>query len=132
MSPLRVPFQVRRPWLLVSVMYVALIFFASSRPYLHAPGPDFQMKDKLAHAVEYGLLGWFAARAVRPVRHVHPGIEVLWFVAMGAGIAGLDELFQGTVPGRLTDVTDWVADVTGLFLGTSLAVRSARRTRATP
>lgn len=132
MSRVSVPFQIRRPWLLVSAMYVALIFFASSRPYLHAPGPDFQFKDKLAHAVEYGLLGWLMARTARPTRQLHPAIEVLWFVALGAGIAGFDELFQGTVPGRMTDVTDWIADVIGLLLGTTLAVMSARRSRLSP
>jgi VanZ family protein len=132
MSRVSVPFETRRPWLLVIALYVALIFFASSRPYLHAPGPDFQMKDKLAHALEYGLLGWFMSRAARPLRPVPLAVEVLWFVALGAGIAGLDELFQGTVPGRLTDVTDWMADVTGLLVGTTIAATHARRTRIAP
>lgn len=126
------PFRVRPSWLLVFAMYVGLIFFASSRPYLRAPGPDFQMKDKLAHAVEYGVLGWLMSRAARPVRAVPVVVEVLWFVALGAGIAGLDELFQGTVPGRMTDVTDWFADVTGLLIGATLSVQSVRRTRKTP
>ena len=82
--------------------------------------------------MEYGLLGWFMSRAARPVRGVPPVIEVLWFVALGAGIAGLDELFQGTVPGRMTDVTDWIADVIGLLAGTAIGVNHARRTRIEP
>lgn len=124
-----VPLELRRPWLLVIAMYVALIFFASSRPYLHAPGPEFQMKDKLAHAIEYGVLGWLMARAVRPDARVPVVVEVLWFVALGAGIAGLDELFQGTIPGRMKDITDWMADVTGLLIGATLASTRARRKR---
>lgn len=132
MPRISVPFEIRRPWLLVIALYVALIFFASSRPYLHAPGPDFQYKDKIAHAMEYGLLGWFMSRAARPVRRVPLVVEVLWFVALGAGIAGLDELFQGTVPGRMTDVTDWMADVIGLLAGTTIAATHARRTRIAP
>ncbi|HEX6790718.1 MAG TPA: VanZ family protein [Candidatus Krumholzibacteria bacterium] len=123
------PFEIQRPWLLVIALYVGLIFFASSRPYLHAPGPEFQMKDKLAHALEYGVLGWLMARAARPAARVHPVVEVLWFVALGAGIAGLDELFQGTIPGRMKDVTDWMADVTGLLVGAMLASTHARRKR---
>jgi VanZ family protein len=126
-----VPFEIQRPWLLVIVMYVALIFFVSSRPYLHAPGPDFQMKDKLAHAIEYGILGWLMSRAARPSRRVPTAIEVLWFVALGAGIAGLDELFQGSVPGRMMAVTDWIADVTGLAVGAALSVTRMRRVGAT-
>ena len=125
------PFRVEGRWLLVAAAYVALIFFVSSRPYLRPPGPEFQMKDKLAHAVEYGLLGWFMSRAVRPGRRLPIVVEVLWFVALGAGIAGLDELFQATIPGRVTDPGDWFADVAGLLAGTTLSVTNARRTRTT-
>ena len=85
-------------------MYVGLIFFGSSRPYLRAPGPDFANKDKIAHCTEYGILGWFMSRALRPARPVPAVVEVLWFVALGAGVAGIDELFQGTVAGRVTDI----------------------------
>lgn len=125
------PFRLQRVWLLAAVAYLALIFFVSSLPYLHAPGPEFQMKDKLAHAVEYGLLGWVLSRALRPDRPVPLVVEVLWFVAIGAGIAGLDELYQGTVPGRMTDPGDWLADVVGLIAATALSVTEARRTRTT-
>jgi VanZ family protein len=124
-----VPLRIRRPWLLVSAMYVALIFFVSSRPYLYTPGPQFHYKDKVAHCVEYALLAWFMGRALRPARALPPAVEVLCFVAVGAGIAGLDEMFQGTVEGRVTDVTDWMADVLGLLIGATIAVRSARKSR---
>ena len=111
-------------------MYVALIFFGSSRPYLRPPGPDFVFKDKLAHATEYGVLGWLLSRALRPGREVPRAVEVLWFVALGAGIAGLDELFQGTVAGRVKDIYDWMADVAGVSIGATLSILHARRTRA--
>lgn len=124
------PFRLHRRWLLVAAAYLALIFFVSSRPYLRSPGPEFQLKDKLAHAVEYGLLGWFMSRAMRPSRRLPLVVDVLWFVALGAGIAALDELFQGTVPGRVTDPGDWLADVTGLLIGTTWSVTHAHRTRA--
>jgi VanZ family protein len=113
-------------------MYVALIFFGSSRPYLRAPGPEFALKDKLAHCLEYGVLAWFISQSLRPKREVPLVVEVLWFVALGAGIAGLDELFQGTVAGRVTDVTDWMADVTGLLLASAFSVAHARRKHTTP
>jgi VanZ family protein len=75
------------------------------------------------------MLGWFMSRALRPARQVPVAVEILWFVALGAGIAGLDELFQGTVAGRVTDIHDWMADVTGLTLGAGLSVLHARRRR---
>jgi VanZ family protein len=111
-------------------MYVGLIFFGSSRPYLRAPGPDFANKDKIAHCTEYGILGLLLSRAVRPVRTVPAAVEVLWFVALGAGIAGLDEIFQGTIAGRVTDIADWTADVLGLTIGAGISVLHARRRRA--
>ena len=125
------PISVRREWLLLTALYVTLIFFVSSRPYLHAPGPDFPLKDKLAHCTEYFVLGWLMARAIRPVRTPSRLILVLWFVALGAGIAAGDELFQGTVAGRMTDIRDWTADVIGLSIGATLSiVGGSRATRS--
>lgn len=121
------PLRVERPWLLLCVLYVVLIFFVSSRPYLRPPGPEFQLKDKLAHCIEYGLLGWFMARGVRPARALPVVVEVLWFVAVGALIAGMDEMFQGTVAGRVTSIADWSADGIGLVLGVTLSVYGVRR-----
>ena len=126
------PLRVKRPWLLLCVLYVVLIFFVSSRPYLRAPGPEFLFRDKLAHCIEYGLLGWFMARGVRPTRAVPVVVEVLWFVAVGALIAGMDEMFQGTVAGRVTDITDWSADVIGLVLGATLSVHGVRGQKRSP
>jgi len=124
------PISVRRSWLGLTAGYVALIFFVSSRPHLTTPGPDFELKDKLVHCMEYFGLAWFMARAIRPAPTPNRLIAVLWFVALGAGIAAADELFQGTVAGRVTDVTDWIADVVGLVLGAAVSVtRSAKSER---
>jgi VanZ family protein len=111
-------------------MYVGLIFFGSSRPYLSPPGPDFPNKDKVAHCTEYGILGWLLSRALRPTRPVPAAVEVLWFVALSAGIAGLDETFQGTIAGRVKDIHDWMADVAGVTIGATISVLHARRRRA--
>lgn len=114
---------IRRTWLALLAAYVSLIFFVSSRPYLHAPGPEFDFKDKLAHAGEYFVLALLASRALRPARVTSRLVEILFVVAIGASIAAADELFQGTVPGRMTDIGDWAADVAGLALGAALAHR---------
>jgi len=124
------PLRFDRPWLLLSALYVALIFFMSSRPYLHAPGPEFQFKDKVLHCIEYGILGWLISRAVYPRRTLPVALEIMWFVALGAGIAGLDETFQGTVVGRVKDVADWTADVVGITLASTLSVTRVRAHRS--
>lgn len=107
---------------LTLIMYVLLIFFLSSRPYLHSPGPDFELKDKLVHLVEYLILGLLLiAAAGRLVCKTKAGTFLL-FLAIGASIAALDEVLQNHVPGRSMDVYDWVADVLGVAVGVGLFV----------
>ena len=123
-------FGIRGRWLVLCALYVGVIFFGSSRPYLRVPGPEFDLKDKMAHCTEYGILGWLVSRALRPSRPLPAALEVMWFAAIGAGIAALDETFQGTIPGRTKDIWDWTADVTGLTIGSTLSILHARRKRA--
>jgi VanZ family protein len=116
-----------RLWAALAAAYVGLIFFVSSRPYLRPPGPEFEMKDKLAHGTEYAILGLLLARLLT-ARSLRPlVVSLLLVVAIGASIAAADEMFQGTVPGRQRDPMDWVADVTGLTVGASLMLRVIRR-----
>jgi VanZ family protein len=120
--------SIRRAWLAGTVAYVMLVFLASSRPYFYPPGPDFVLKDKFVHALEYGVLAWLMSRALRPARTPSALVAVLFVVAVGALIGAADELFQGTVPGRVTDLYDWVADVVGLLLAASVLAWHRRRT----
>jgi len=116
-----------RVWAALAAAYVGLIFFVSSRPYLHAPGPEFDMKDKLAHGAEYAILGVLLARLVAG-RGLRPlVIALLLVVAIGASIAAADEMFQGTVPGRQRDPVDWIADVCGLTVGAATMLALHRR-----
>ncbi|HEU4366182.1 MAG TPA: VanZ family protein, partial [Candidatus Krumholzibacteria bacterium] len=112
-------------WIALALAYVALIFFVSSRPYLHAPGPEFDMKDKLAHATEYGVLGALLALAFARGSVRAPAVSLLLVVAIGATIASADEMFQGTVPGRQRDIADWVADVSGVVIGGGIVLGGA-------
>jgi VanZ family protein len=115
-------------WAVLAAAYVGLIFFVSSRPYLRAPGPEFDMKDKLAHGSEYAILGALLARLVAG-RGLRPlVISLLLVVAVGASIAAADEMFQGTVPGRQRDPADWLADVCGLTAGAATMLVLTRRT----
>jgi VanZ family protein len=118
-----------RAWAVLAVAYVGLIFFVSSRPYLQAPGPEFAMKDKLAHASEYAILGallarLLAGRGLRPLV-----ISLLMVAAIGASVAAADEMFQGTVPGRQRDPADWIADVCGVTAGAATMLLLDRRGR---
>ncbi|HEX5132058.1 MAG TPA: VanZ family protein [Candidatus Krumholzibacteria bacterium] len=116
-------------WIVLTVAYVGLIFFMSSRPYLNAPGPDFDMKDKLIHATEYGILGLLVVRALGNTLSRSRVVTVFFVIAVCATIAGVDEFFQGTVPGRQKDILDWLADVTGVTIGAALTLWRVRPRR---
>jgi len=100
-----------RHWLPVLV-YMGFILSLSS---VQTPGPTFfTVQDKLLHFRVYAGLGAVPSRAFRAAFEGRAGLP--WPV--GAALAGsaygvLDELYQLTVPGRTSDVRDWIADTLG-------------------
>ena len=122
-----------RFWLPVLV-YVALIFAASSVHGLRPPQLIGSFSDKAAHAVEYGILGFLLVRAIRGSelleRSLPAGLVAL-IVGMAVGLT--DELYQAYVPGRQSDPLDFLADSIGLVVAVVvfLALRGATRGRRT-
>jgi VanZ family protein len=116
-------------WLALAALYCAVVFYLSSLPYLRAPGPEFDMKDNLAHALEYGILAVLLFRALAPVAWPDTATTFLLIVVVAASVAAADEVFQGTIPGRRRDVVDWVSDTTGAAIAAATCVFLARRTR---
>jgi len=102
-------------WLVVAA-YVALIFTLSAQPYLRIPG-TFEYRDKVAHIIEYGILGflvWRAARDTWPTQKPVNRALIVWLAIMALGAC--DEKFQAFIPGRESSVYDWIADSTGGLL----------------
>jgi VanZ family protein len=93
---------------------MAAIFVESSfstLPHL----PELLSWDKLQHTAAYLLGGVLAAHAVRPSRRW--AVLVVAIVSL-YGVS--DEIHQAFVPGRSSDVFDWVADTTGALLAVAL------------
>jgi VanZ family protein len=107
-----------RYWL-PAIAYTGVIFSLSS---LHSTGPMlFSWQDKVEHLLEYGLFGLLLARAFR----VTPGGArgpswALGTVVLGSLVGALDEVYQRSVPGRVSDVRDWAADTGALVLAVLL------------
>jgi len=97
--------------------YVTLIFLLSSVSEL--PGRRLlPHMDKVAHFVEYGILGFLVARAFRHsqiyfVTRFWLGLAIIAALAVGF----LDEWYQNTVPGRERSSLDFVADAVGVLFG---------------
>jgi len=96
---------------LPAALWAALIFFLSSRQTLPEP-PGPLGWDKLQHALGYAAGGFLLARAA--------GVRGrgMWIaIALGLLYGASDEVHQVFVPGRNSDVHDWLADATGVLAG---------------
>lgn len=96
-----------------ALLWIALIFAISSRPTV--PVDLHSGTDKLAHFVAYAVLGVLLAFG-----QARAGLAIAWAIALGVFVGGLDELYQGTVPGRSQELGDWIADSLGVIFGAVL------------
>lgn len=113
--------RVRRA-VLPAFFYVLLIFAVSSIPSLRAPGPDFISKDKLAHVIEYFILGALLFRGVGWTVSRSRLATFGFILAVSASVGALDEIYQGFIPGRYMSAADWWADVLGAAMGAGLFI----------
>jgi VanZ family protein len=122
-----------KPWIPAGLVALG-IFFGSSVAGTSLPPPGlFPGQDKAVHLLEYGLLGFLVARALR-ARSGPPRSSgaVLLGAAIIALLYGLsDEFHQSFVPARSVDKFDVLADLVGGATGAALLLLvSTRRSRA--
>ncbi|HVP57871.1 MAG TPA: VanZ family protein [bacterium] len=106
-----------REWL-PAALWAAAILIVSS-----IPDPDFGAGlfpgcDKVAHFIEYsilgGLIGLWALGLSRAKQRAPRGG---WLLAAAILFGGLDELHQRFIPGRSMEFWDFMADATGSVTG---------------
>ena len=104
-------------WLPV-VIWAAVIFTLSAIPHLGTGlGTWDIVLRKLAHTVEYAVLGALVFRAVRGVPAA---------VALASAFAVTDEFHQTFVSGRHGSPVDWLIDTVGVVIGVAAASRRWR------
>ena len=97
------------------VLWAALIFALSSIPGLSSGlGTWDLVLRKLAHLVEYAILGALLVRAIGR----DPAA-----IAVGSLYAATDEVHQAFVSGRHGSPLDWLIDTAGVVAGVLLASR---------
>jgi len=119
------PARMLRAWLPV-LLYIGVIFSLSS---LHSTGPTFfAWQDKVEHSLEYGCFGLLVSRAFFLTLGPARGLAwALGSMAFGSFIGAMDEIYQRWVPGRDSDIRDWVADTTAVIVAVLVASFIARR-----
>jgi VanZ like family len=109
--------NMKKRWLLTwgpVVGYCLLIFALSAQTTLTAPDGS----DKVAHVVEYSVLGLLWARATRATWTTWTWQAVLISTIFFAGMYGAsDEWHQFYVPGRFSEIADALADLCGGTVG---------------
>lgn len=103
----------------------AVVLFLSSRPNLHLPGAVPNL-DKLAHFVEYAVVGGVLFRALR-LSGAGGIAAAAGTVALVCGLGAGDEWLQSGVPGRESGAPDWLADTAGGIAGAGSARWLERR-----
>jgi VanZ family protein len=97
------------------VFWAAVIFVLSSIPDLGTGlGTWDTALRKLAHTVEYAILGGRIFRAARSAPAA---------VLLASAYAATDEVHQAFVTGRHGSPLDWLIDAAGAVLGVALAAR---------
>lgn len=100
------------------ILYCVLIYWLSGQSTLPAPSL-FQHQDKVIHAGAYFVMAVFALRAFRNFCTTLPVLIVVSLVFCSLfGIS--DEWHQSFVPGRTSDINDWLADTVGALLFLSM------------
>ncbi|MEJ2720657.1 MAG: VanZ family protein [bacterium] len=118
--------------LLPVCVYLVLIFAASSIPSLSPPGPDFVSKDKVAHVLEYSVLGVLLFRGAGGSPRPSRVATFAFLFAIGVTVAAVDEIYQSFIPGRMMSVYDWFADVSGIAVGVGIPAIAAKSGSARP
>lgn len=110
------------------LLYGSAVITVSSIPDLKGPELRAIPFDKLAHFLEYAIFAFLAFRSfAQLVPGIHPNLALVLCLLFVTAFAGLDEYYQGYVPGRYTDVKDFATDLTGAILVSLLMWLRARR-----
>lgn len=120
---MRVPLWLRR---LAPVLYAAFIFWLSAQPVPAFFGP-LDLNDKLKHMALYGVFTWLVWHAIAPSIRRAP-LVLFWLTVGIVSLYGAsDEVHQYFVPGRSSDVMDWLADTAAAVLMAGALAVLARR-----
>jgi VanZ family protein len=99
---------------LPAILYAAAILAVSCIPNLKSPEIRFLANDKVAHFLEYAVFAFLAFRSLAHLSNrSRTGTVAPLTLLLLAGFAVVDELLQGFIPGRHTDIRDFAADLAG-------------------
>lgn len=98
-------------------LYSLWIIYLSSLSSPTIPDFGFTWQDKVIHAGAFFVYGMFLQLFLAKTLRLKFGAKyILLFFLIGCLFGASDEVHQYFVPGRSSEVLDWMADTTGLLL----------------
>ena len=109
---------------MLAIVYAGAIFYGSSIPAPDLPPVVGMISDKILHVMEYAgfafLLHQTFSRQPRWYAISQNAILLAVFIAIVYGAT--DEFHQSFVPGRSTELNDWIADTLGAAVGVVFSI----------
>ena len=104
-------------------IYMLMILTVSALPSKAIPDIGFQHSDKIAHFLEYTLLGFLAIKSFSPRKLV----GLICVISFGMMFGAFDEWWQSFISDRCTSVADLIADTAGILFGSILFYKPSNR-----
>lgn len=112
---------------LPAFLYYSLIFYFSSRSISLKAYIPFM--DKAIHLIEFAILGFLLSFGHFLSSRSRLKLRAYLTLLSGALLGALDEFHQYFVPGRSTEILDWVSDVLGVLVGLLIFIFLFRRAK---
>lgn len=100
-----------------AICYAGLIFFLSSLPSSVVPNLRISFGDLIIHFFEYSVFGYLLGLAIMQSPSKINWKNFLAIFIIGSLYAASDEYHQSFVEGRVSEVSDFLADSAGVILG---------------
>ena len=113
---------------LPAIGWVILILVGSSIPGKEIPDLGFKPQDKVAHIIEFSILGFLLFRAfAQSSSTIFRKYALVWAGLLGIAWGIMDEVHQLFVPGRCASPYDVIADIVGILVGIAICLALGKR-----
>ncbi len=113
---------------LPAAIYILAVFYLGSVPNGPQLPVDVSFRDKVGHALAFGVMQWTHARAAAFFWPAWSTRQVAWWSFVSASlVGGLLEIWQLAFPHRSADWADFAVDVLGAAVGALLWLGIGRR-----
>ena len=108
------------------ILWAGLIFFVSSLPSESIQKIGVSFDDFILHTIEYSIFGFLLSRAFLKENYQLNWKINIMIILIGVLYGLSDEFHQSFVPGRYTELSDFIADSSGVMIGLILFLFKGR------